>query len=76
MTKRSSIFDRWDTEDILIIVLYSILMFVFGFLLAAVGWWAISVFLGFEFSWNWAAAFYIFTSFCSNGTGLNLKFEQ
>lgn len=75
MTKRSSIFDRWDTEDILIIVLYSILVFVFSFLLAAFGWWVISLLIGFEFTWNWAAAFWIFTSFCGNGTGLKLKSE-
>lgn len=75
MTKRSSIFDRWDTEDILIIVFYTICMFVFGFLLAAFGWWVISLLIGFEFTWNWAAAFWIFTSFCVNGTGLKLKSE-
>lgn len=76
MTKRSSIFDRWHTEDVLIIVFYSILVFVFNFLLAAFGWWCISVLLGFEFSWNWAAAFWIFTSSCGNYTGLKLKSEQ
>lgn len=76
MTKRSSIFDRWHTEDILTIVFYCIFMCIFSFFLAAVGWWAISLFIGFEFSWNWAAAFWIFTSFCSSDTGLKLKFER
>ena len=76
MTKRSSVFDRWHTEDILTIVFYSILVFVFNFLIVAVGWWFISVLLGFEFSWNWAAAFWIFTSLCGNDTGLELKFER
>ena len=71
MTKRSSIFDRWHTEDILIIVFYSILVFVFNFLLTAVGWWFISVLLGFEFSWNWAAAFWICTIFFGGSNGLN-----
>lgn len=76
MTKNSSIFDRWRTEDIFRVVFYYILMLIFSFLLAAFGWWFISLLIGFEFSWNWAAAFYICTVFFGNSSGLKLTFSE
>lgn len=76
MTKHLSIFDRWHTEDILRVVFYLILMFIFGFLLAAFGWWVICYLIGFEFSWNWAMAFYVCTVFFGNSSGLKLTFSE
>ena len=76
MTNKTSIFDRWHTEDILRIVFYIILMNIFSFFLAAFGWWVISLLIGFEFSWNWAAAFYICTIFFGGSNGLRLTFNE
>lgn len=76
MTNRTSILKRWRTEDILQMVFYLVLMIVFSFFFAAFGWWVISLLIGFEFSWNWAAAFFVFTTFCSSSNGLKLTFSE
>jgi len=76
MTNKPSIFNRWRIEDISQIVFYIILMAVFGFFLAALGWWVISLLIGFEFSWNWAAAFWICTIFFGSSNGLKLTFSE
>lgn len=76
MTNNSSIFKWWRSEDILQIVLYIILMIAFSFFLAAFGWWVISFLIGFEFSWNWAAAFYVCTIFFGSSNGLKLTFSE
>lgn len=76
MTNKTSIFKRWRTEDILRIVFYIILMAVFGFFLAAFGWWVISLLIGFEFSWNWAAAFWICTIFFGRSNELKFTFSE
>lgn len=76
MTNRISLFKRWRTEDILQMVFYLILMIVFSFFFAAFGWWVISLLIGFEFSWNWAAAFFVFTTFCGSSNGLKLTFSE
>lgn len=76
MTNNSSIFKRWRSEDILQIVLYIIFIIAFSFFLAAFGWWVISLLIGFEFTWNWAAAFYIFSCFCGSSGGLKLTVKE
>ena len=76
MTNNSSIFKRWSTESILQLVFYFVLMVIFTFGVAALGWWVISLLIGFEFYWNWAAAFWVFSCFCGNSGGLKLTFSE